>query len=87
MTVKSMTASEIAKKVVNKEAFFIVDVRNEDVFKDWKIEGEKIGYLNIPYFDLLDGVEEDNEQASAGSRHCRGLCKRRLIDHDRRDDC
>ena len=58
MTVKSMTASEIAKKVVNKEAFFIVDVRNEDVFKDWKIEGEKIGYLNIPYFDLLDGVEE-----------------------------
>jgi len=58
MTVKSMTASEIAKKVVRKEAFFILDVRNEDAFADWKIEGENIQYLNIPYFDLLDGVEE-----------------------------
>ena len=58
MTVKSMTASEIAKKVVRKEAFFILDVRNEDAFVDWKIEGENIQYLNIPYFDLLDGVEE-----------------------------
>jgi len=53
-----MTASEIAKKVVRKEAFFILDVRNEDAFADWKIEGENIQYLNIPYFDLLDGVEE-----------------------------
>ena len=58
MSVKSMTASEIAKKVVRKEAFFILDVRNEDAFTDWKIEGENIQYLNIPYFDLLDGVEE-----------------------------
>ena len=58
MSVKSMTASEIAKKVVRKESFFILDVRNEDAFADWKIEGENIQYLNIPYFDLLDGVEE-----------------------------
>lgn len=58
MSVKSMTASEIAKKVVRKEAFFILDVRNEDAFADWKIEGENIQYLNTPYFDLLDGVEE-----------------------------
>jgi glyoxylase-like metal-dependent hydrolase (beta-lactamase superfamily II) len=57
MTIQSMTASEITKKVVNKEAFFILDVRNEDAFIDWKIEGENIRYLNIPYFDLLDGVE------------------------------
>ena len=62
MTVKPMTASEIAKKVVNKEAFFILDVRNEDAFADWKIEGENIQYLNIPYFDLLDGVEEIMDQ-------------------------
>jgi glyoxylase-like metal-dependent hydrolase (beta-lactamase superfamily II) len=58
MIVQPMTASTIAKKVVNKEPFFILDVRNEDAFADWKIEGENIQYLNIPYFDLLDGVEE-----------------------------
>jgi len=57
MTIKSMSASEVSKKVVRKESFFILDVRNEDAFTDWKIEGENIQHLNIPYFDLLDGVE------------------------------
>ncbi|MEH7344204.1 MBL fold metallo-hydrolase [Bacillus sp. JJ1532] len=57
MSVNIMTAKEAAKKVVNKEELFILDVRNEEDFQDWKIEGEKFEYLNIPYFDLLDGVE------------------------------
>jgi glyoxylase-like metal-dependent hydrolase (beta-lactamase superfamily II) len=58
MPVNPMTAKEVAKKVINKESFFILDVRNEDAYQDWKVEGENIQYLNIPYFDLLDGVEE-----------------------------
>ncbi|WP_142826846.1 MBL fold metallo-hydrolase [Planococcus soli] len=58
MTVKAMKASEIAKKVINNEPLFILDVRNGDAFADWKIEGGNIQYLNTPYFDLLDGVEE-----------------------------
>lgn len=58
MTVTAMKASEVAKKVVNNEPFFILDVRNGDAFADWKIEGGNIQYLNRPYFDLLDGVEE-----------------------------
>ncbi|WP_335872553.1 MBL fold metallo-hydrolase [Bacillus sp. 2205SS5-2] len=57
MSVKAMNSKEIAKKVMNKEALFILDVRNVDAFEDWKIEGENVEYLNIPYFDLLDGVE------------------------------
>ncbi|OLN24084.1 hypothetical protein BTO30_01325 [Domibacillus antri] len=58
MPVTPMTTKEVAKKVINKESFFILDVRNEDAFQDWKVEGENVQYLNIPYFDLLDGVEE-----------------------------
>ncbi|ALS77564.1 MBL fold metallo-hydrolase [Planococcus kocurii] len=58
MTVTAMKASEVAKKVVNNQPLFILDVRNGDAFADWKIEGGNIQYLNIPYFDLLDGVEE-----------------------------
>ncbi|CAM4099354.1 MBL fold metallo-hydrolase [Lederbergia lenta] len=57
MTVKAMTSKEITKKVFNKEELFILDVRNESDFVDWKIEGVNFDYLNIPYFDLLDGVE------------------------------
>jgi glyoxylase-like metal-dependent hydrolase (beta-lactamase superfamily II) len=55
---KAMTSKEVTKKVFNKEPLFILDVRNESDFNDWKIEGENFEYLNIPYFDLLDGVEE-----------------------------
>ncbi|WP_277587495.1 MBL fold metallo-hydrolase [Psychrobacillus antarcticus] len=58
MSVKEMTAKEVAKKVINKEELFILDVRNESDFNDWKIEGQNIAILNTPYFDLLDGVEE-----------------------------
>ncbi|MCM3670582.1 MBL fold metallo-hydrolase [Mesobacillus maritimus] len=58
MTVKAMNSSEVTKKVFNKEKLFVFDVRNETDFADWKIEGENFQYLNIPYFELLDGVEE-----------------------------
>jgi len=59
---KAMTSKEVTKKVFNKKPFFILDVRNETDFNDWKIEGENFEYLNIPYFDLLDGVEEILDQ-------------------------
>ncbi|WP_342430297.1 MBL fold metallo-hydrolase [Neobacillus sp. FSL H8-0543] len=58
MAVNSMTAKEVTKKVINKEELFILDVRNASDFQDWKIEGENFEYFNIPYFELLDGVEE-----------------------------
>lgn len=58
MAVNVMTSKEVTKKVFNNEELFILDVRNESDFNDWKIEGENFDYLNIPYFELLDGVEE-----------------------------
>lgn len=62
MTVKAMNSEEIAKKVINKEELFILDVRNEDDFEDWKIDGARFEYLNKPYFELLDGIDEIKEQ-------------------------
>jgi len=58
MSVKEMTAKEVAEKVINKDELFILDVRNESDFNDWKIEGQNFEILNTPYFDLLEGVEE-----------------------------
>ena len=57
MKVNTMTVKEVTKKVFNKEDLFILDVRNASDFADWKIEGEHFDYLNVAYFDLLDGVE------------------------------
>jgi glyoxylase-like metal-dependent hydrolase (beta-lactamase superfamily II) len=56
--VKAYTAKEIAKKVINKEKFFILDVRNTDAFDDWKIEGDNVDIINVPYFDLIEGVDD-----------------------------
>lgn len=58
MTVHVLTAKEVTSKIINKEALFILDVRIESDFSDWKIEGHQFQHLNVPYFDLLDGVEE-----------------------------
>ncbi|MDQ0879174.1 MBL fold metallo-hydrolase [Peribacillus sp. V2I11] len=65
MAIKQMTAAEVSKKVIKKTDLFILDVRNESDFNDWKIEGQNFEFLNIPYFDLLDGVEEILDQIPA----------------------
>lgn len=57
MTLKVITAEQLAGKVLNKEKLFILDVRNESDFKDWKVDGENFTYLNVPYFELIDGIE------------------------------
>ncbi|MDN4068867.1 MBL fold metallo-hydrolase [Paenibacillus vini] len=53
-----MTAKELTRIILAKEEIFILDVRNENDYNDWKIEGESVEIINIPYFDLLDGVDE-----------------------------
>lgn len=58
MTVSKWTAADVARYVIEDKKLFILDVRNKDAFEDWKIDGHQFEYLNIPYFDLLDGVEE-----------------------------
>jgi len=58
MTVIKMSAAQIARKVVENQPLFILDVRNTESYEEWKIEGRNFEYLNIPYFELLDGVNE-----------------------------
>lgn len=49
--------------------FVILDVRNRDEFDAWKIDGKTpIQTINIPYFDLLELEEEDEEIAAAVAR-------------------
>lgn len=54
---RGMSAAELAKKALGNKPFFILDVRNETDFADWKIEGKQIHTINVPYFELLEGVD------------------------------
>ncbi len=57
-----MTAAELTRKVLQREKLLILDVRSESDFRKWKIEGEQIDSINIPYFELMDDVEPALEQ-------------------------
>lgn len=62
MTVKTITVKEIANKIIRGEDLFIVDVRNQEEYADWRIEGKNVQVVNIPYFEVLDGVDPFLEQ-------------------------
>ncbi|MBP3962595.1 MBL fold metallo-hydrolase [Paenibacillus lignilyticus] len=66
MTIQKMTAKEVAKIVLNNEELFILDVRNESDFNEWKIEGNSVEIINIPYFDLLDDINPALESIPDG---------------------
>jgi glyoxylase-like metal-dependent hydrolase (beta-lactamase superfamily II)/rhodanese-related sulfurtransferase len=55
---QSMNAAQLTKKILNGEPLFILDVRTESDFHDWKIEGNRVRVVNKPYFDLIDGVDQ-----------------------------
>jgi len=61
-----MSAKEVAQLVLEGKELFILDVRNETDFADWKIEGRSVQIINIPYFDLIDGVDSALEQIPDG---------------------
>ncbi|MCF6139394.1 MBL fold metallo-hydrolase [Pseudalkalibacillus berkeleyi] len=62
MALKEMTAKQVAEKVINKQNLFILDVRNEEAHQDWKIEGDSVETINVPYFELLEGVDDILDQ-------------------------
>lgn len=59
---KTITVQELAKRIVNQEKTFVLDVRNTDEFEEWKIEGGSIEIMNEPYFNLMDSVEPVSDQ-------------------------
>ncbi|OCT16840.1 hypothetical protein A8709_00530 [Paenibacillus pectinilyticus] len=54
---QGMHADQLANRVLKKEPIFILDVRNGTDFADWRIEGNGVRSMNVPYFELIDGVE------------------------------
>lgn len=62
MAPQKVIVQEVARKVINEEDLFILDVRNESEFNDWRIEGKNIEIINKPYFELLEGIDPIKDQ-------------------------
>ncbi|MBX5437621.1 MAG: MBL fold metallo-hydrolase [Alicyclobacillaceae bacterium] len=58
--------NEVFEGILRGNPLFILDVRNEEEYADWRIEGSAVTSVNIPYFDLLDGVEPALERIPDG---------------------
>ncbi|GEL06586.1 MBL fold metallo-hydrolase [Salisediminibacterium halotolerans] len=58
MSLKPMTADEMGKMIINRDELFVLDVRNEEQYKEWRITGDSVTSMNKPYFDLIEGVDE-----------------------------
>ncbi len=55
------TAADLDGRLERDERFFVLDVRNEDEFEAWKIEGrEQPPALNVPYYEMLEVDEHDD---------------------------
>ena len=67
MTTRKMpvwSPAELHRHLNEGSRFAILDVRNRDEFEGWQIEGKgPIQTVNIPYYDLLDLEEEDEDIA------------------------
>lgn len=52
-----MSAHDLTELLFAQEELFILDVRNQEDYQDWRIEGHRVDSINVPYFELIDGVE------------------------------
>ena len=64
---ESFTASELFNSFEGGEDFIILDVRNEEDFSRFSIEGPvDVLSLNIPYFDFIERPEESVAKVPSG---------------------
>ena len=56
--VDSITPETLFERIDSGKDVFILDVRSEDNFEEWHVDGENVEIVNYPYFELLDGVSE-----------------------------
>ena len=54
MTVKFVSAKDVAQEVFQREPVHILDVRTKEATEDWHIEGDNVNLINIPFKELSD---------------------------------
>ena len=57
-TIASITPEALKERIDNDEDVFLLDVRAEGDYEEWRIDGENVDIENYPYFELLDGLPE-----------------------------
>ena len=60
-TATQWSAEELHRRLEGGGEFFVFDVRNEDEFESWKLEGRRpLPTVNVPYYEMLEVDEFDD---------------------------
>ncbi|WEL19596.1 MBL fold metallo-hydrolase [Candidatus Nanohalococcus occultus] len=57
--VESVKPTQLKRRIDSGDKTAILDVRNQNDFEQWRLEGENLEAVNIPYFEFLDGEIEE----------------------------
>ncbi|SDK29520.1 MBL fold metallo-hydrolase [Sediminibacillus albus] len=49
---KPLTVKELAHRILNQEEVFILDIRRQEDYQDWKIDGRHVKSINVPFADI-----------------------------------
>lgn len=52
--VESMTPNELKRRIDAGEDLALLDTRMESEYNEWRIDGENVTTINVPYFQFLD---------------------------------
>ncbi|MFD1514212.1 MBL fold metallo-hydrolase [Halomarina rubra] len=58
-TVTAIEPSELKQRIDADEAVTLLDARMAADFEEWHIDGESVDVVNVPYFEFLDGADDD----------------------------
>ncbi len=69
MSVQSFTAQDLFEWLVSKETFLLLDVRNEEEFGRFKVEGPyPFEMVNVPYMEFIEHEEESVAKVPKGKK-------------------
>ena len=69
MELQSFTAMDLFEWLTNKEPFLLLDVRNEEEFSRFKVEGPyPFEMINVPYFEFIEFETESLAKVPKGKR-------------------
>jgi glyoxylase-like metal-dependent hydrolase (beta-lactamase superfamily II) len=69
MTIQSFTAQDLFEWLINREPLLVLDVRNEEEFERFKVEGPyPFDMINVPYMEFIEHEEESVAKVPRGNK-------------------
>src|SRR5699024_8964459 len=62
MALQPITVKELTQKILANEDVFLLDIRKEEDYNDWSIQGQNVTSMNIPFKQLENGTEDVKKQ-------------------------